>query len=276
MTSRARRCGYFTVLCAAAVAGIAAPAHAQAKLDIHYNVTFAGISIGQADWSATIGADRYTTTGSGGATGLIKVLASGTAEMSSQGAIKDVKPVPPDSVGKMIRDDGTAETKVTFTDGNVTELKLAAPPAPDRVPLAEKDKQGVIDPLSALLVPIAAGGLDAKACERTLPMFDGQHRFDLTLTFKRMDQVKAERGYQGPSAVCAVTFHPIAGHRASSTLTKYMSEGREMEMWLVPVAGVKLAAPFRLTVGSMIGNLTIDAKRFDAGAVAADGGSVKK
>ena len=37
-------------------------------------------------------------------------------------------------------------------------------------------------------------------------------RYDLQLAFKRMDKVKAEKGYQGPVVVCAVYFTPIAGY----------------------------------------------------------------
>jgi len=45
-----------------------------------------------------------------------------------------------------------------------------------------------------------------------------------------MDKVTAEKGYAGPVVVCSVSYEPIAGHRASTPLVKYLSEGRELEM----------------------------------------------
>jgi phosphoenolpyruvate carboxylase len=42
--------------------------------------------------------------------------------------------------------------------------------------------------------------------------------------------------------VCSVSYEPIAGHRPSTPLVKYLSEGREMEMALAPVAGTRLLA----------------------------------
>ena len=66
--------------------------------------------------------------------------------------------------------------------------------------------------------------------------------------------------------VCSVTYEPIAGHRSSTALVKYLSEGREMEMALAPVAGTRLLVPFRVSVVSMLANLVIEAKRFEATA----------
>jgi CheY-like chemotaxis protein len=46
----------------------------------------------------------------------------------------------------------------------------------------------------------------------------------------------------------------------SIPLVKYLSEGREM------IAGTRLLAPFRLSVVSMLANLTIEANRFETTA----------
>jgi hypothetical protein len=53
---------------------------------------------------------------------------------------------------------------------------------------------------------------------------------------------------------------------ASNTLVKYVSEGREMEIALAPIAGTRWLAPFRLSIGSTLANLVIEANRFEANA----------
>jgi hypothetical protein len=63
-----------------------------------------------------------------------------------------------------------------------------------------------------------------------------------------------------------VRYKPIGGHVASNALVKYLSEDREMEIVLAPVAGTRLLAPFRLSVVSMLANLVIEASRFEATA----------
>jgi len=102
------------------------------------------------------------------------------------------------------------------------------------------------------------------ACERVLVLFDGRRRYDLKLAFKRMEGVKADKGYAGPVVVCSLAFQPLGGYRASSSLMKFLSEGREMELALAPIAGTRLLAPFRVTVTHMLGNLVVQANRFEA------------
>jgi hypothetical protein len=57
--------------------------------------------------------------------------------------------------------------------------------------------------------------------------------------------------------MCSVSYEPIAGHRANIPLVKYLSEGREIEIALAPIAGTRLLAPFRLSVASTLANLMI-------------------
>jgi hypothetical protein len=142
------------------------------------------------------------------------------------------------------------------------------PPKSDRVPVTQANRQGIVDPLTAMLFSAAAAGkgLSQDVCRHTLPIFDGQQRYDLKLAFKRMDKVTAEKGYAGPVVVCSVSYEPIAGHRASTPLVKYLSEGREMELALAPVAGTRLLAPFRMLVVSALANLVIEANQFEATA----------
>jgi hypothetical protein len=134
------------------------------------------------------------------------------------------------------------------------------------VPVTNSNRQGIVDPLTAMLFSAAAAGegLSPEACRHTLPIFDGHHRYDLKLAFKRMDKVTAEKGYAGSVVVCSVGYEPIAGHRPSTPLVKYLSEGREMEIALAPLVGMRLLAPFRVTVVIMLATLMIEANQFEA------------
>ena len=53
-------------------------------------------------------------------------------------------------------------------------------------------------------------------------MFDGRVRYDLRSEFKRMETVKADRGYAGPAVVCAVYFTPISGYVPDRPAIKYL------------------------------------------------------
>ena len=157
---------------------------------------------------------------------------------------------------------------MVLDEGRVKELTATPTPSLDRVPVTETNRQAIVDPLTAMLfsAAVTGDGLSQGACRHTLPIFDGHQRYDLKLAFKRMDKVTAEKGYTGPVVVCSVTYEPIAGHRASTPVVKYLSEGREMEIALAPVAGTRLLVPFRVSVVSMLANLVIEANRFEATA----------
>jgi hypothetical protein len=155
---------------------------------------------------------------------------------------------------------------MVLDEGSVKELAAVPPPSRDLVPVTEANRQGIVDPLTAMLFSAAAAGegLPQEACRHTLPIFDGRQRYDLKFAFKRMDKVAAEKGFAGPVVVCSVRYEPVAGHRASTPPVKYLSEGREMEIALAPIAGTRLLAPLRVSVASMLADLVIEANRFEA------------
>lgn len=241
-------------------------AQAQAKLDAAYSITLARFPIGTATASAEIGDGRYSITTSGRASGVMRILTSGEGTLATSGELHDGRPAPSEFTARTTTDDDTLDVKLAFEGGNVRTLTASAPPpSPDRIALTEAHRQGVVDPLTALLIPAGDSGSPASqaACDRTLPVFDGRRRFDLKLTFKRMDNVKADKGYAGPAVVCAVTFQPVAGHRTSSPMIKYLADGRDIEIAFAPAAGMGMLAPFRLSVSNMLGNLTVQATRFE-------------
>src|SRR5215472_8032174 len=241
-------------------------AHAEGNLDASYTISFARIPVGEITATAVIGDSEYAMSARARAGGVLKaLLVDGEASFSTQGTIKSGHPVPTTFTSKIVSNTETSDVTMVLDEGNVKELAATPPPSSDRVPVTNSNRQGIVDPLTALLFSAAAAGegLSPEACRRTLPIFDGHQRYDLKLAFKRMDKVTAEKGYAGPVVVCSVNYEPIAGHRAYP-LVKYLSEGREMEIALAPLAGTRLLAPFRVSVVSTLANLMVEANRFEA------------
>ena len=244
-------------------------AHAEGKLDASYTISFARIRVGDISATGVFGESEYVISARGRAGGIMKVLVDGEASFSTRGTVKDGYPVPTTFTSKIVSDAETSDVTMVLDEGSVKELAAAAPTKSDRVPVTQANRQGIVDPLTAMLFSAAAAGegLHRDVCRHTLPIFDGQQRYDLKLAFKRMDKVAAEKGYAGPVVVCSVSYEPIAGHRAYP-LVKYLSEGREKEMALAPVAGTRLLAPFRMLVVSALVNLVIEANQFEVTAQA--------
>jgi hypothetical protein len=241
-------------------------AQGEGNLDASYTISFARIPVGEITATAVFGQNEYAMSARARAGGVLKaLLVDGEASFSTQGTIKGGHPVPTTFTSKIVSNTETSDVTMVLDEGNVKELAATPPPSSDRVPVTNSNRQGIVDPLTAMMFSAAAAGegLSQEACRHTLPVFDGNHRYDLKLAFKRMDKVTAEKGYAGPVVVCSVGYEPIAGHRPSTPLVKYLSEGREMEIALAPIAGTRLLAPFRLSVVSTLANLMIEAARFE-------------
>ena len=117
------------------------------------------------------------------------------------------------------------------------------------------------DPISAVMMP-SAGPLGPDACARKLSVFDGRMRYDLQFSFKKMEPVITNAGYQGPAAVCAIRFAPIAGHIPERPAIKYLTELTTMEVWLAPVGGTGLVVPWRVVIPTPYGTGVLQAGTF--------------
>lgn len=134
----------------------------------------------------------------------------------------------------------------------------------DRVPLTDANKHGVIDPVSGMLMRTPGNGnpLSPEACQRTIPVFDGRMRFDLKMSFRRMDVVRAQKGYQGPAVVCSIVFVPVAGYVPSRPAVKYLAAQQDVEVYLAPVMGTRVLVPFKVTIPTPLGRGVVEATQF--------------
>jgi hypothetical protein len=89
-------------------------------------------------------------------------------------------------------------------------------------------------------------------------------RYDLRFAYKRLEKVRSEKGYQGPVVVCAVYFVPLAGHVPDRAAIKYMTELRDAEVALAPVAGTRLMVPYRVSLPTPLGTGVLQATQFSS------------
>jgi len=251
-------------VCALLMAG---SAHAQGTVGAHYTISMTGVTIGEIVWKIGIGDTLYTTSATGKASGVLSVLMSGEGGVVAQGNIVAGRLEPTSFTSAITDEDGTIKLEMTFADGVASERITPQPPAhPDRLPVIDADRRGVADPLSAVLIVTKLGGgvLAASDCNRTLKIFDGRRRYNLVLSYARMDKVALKRGYSGAILVCSVVLQPIAGYRANSMIVKYVAGRRNMELWFAPIAGTSVMGPVRVLMPTLIGTLKIEADQFEA------------
>ncbi len=61
---------------------------------------------------------------------------------------------------------------------------------------------------------------------------------------------------------CAARYVPVAGHRPDRESVQYMADNKRLEVWLAPVDGTDLFVPYRISIGTKIGDLIIIARDF--------------
>lgn len=254
------------VLPALAALGGGGPAAAQGRLEAHYTASIAGIPIGKGSWVVEIGQNHYSAAASGITTGLLRLFTGGKGTSAAHGTFTAGKPGSSLYASTIISRNKTDEIRLAITDGDVKTNKVDPPvdKDPERIPITDAQKRGIQDPMTASLVRVAGDGrlLAPETSNRRLQVFDGRLRYDLALDYKRMDRVKADKGYTGPVVVCSVKFLPIAGYIPSRRAIKYIREQRGIEVWLAPIAGTRVLVPFRAQSPTPIGEAVLEANQF--------------
>jgi uncharacterized protein DUF3108 len=227
------------------------------RLEAEYVVSIAGIPIGRGNWIIELSDDAYSAAASGTTTGIVRFFTGGRGTGTARGTISAGQPRPTSYGATLSYDRKIDDVQMTLTAGNVTDyvVEPPLPPIPDRIPVTDADRRGVLDPMTSMLNRVAGSDdpVSPEACNRKVAVFDGRVRYDLHSEFKRMETVKADRGYEGPAVVCAVYFTPIAGYVPGRPAIKYLVTLRDAEVWLAPIVGTRVVVPFRFSMPTPLG-----------------------
>lgn len=156
--------------------------------------------------------------------------------------------------------------RMAFDDGNVVMLSAipSAPVGGAMVPLKDSHTKSVLDPLTAILT--LSQTQSANPCGRTLPIFDGKQRFNLTFNFRRYEALPnaTDRGQRG--IVCQIKYKPLGGFVANSDTRKYAAENN-IEIAFRPVNDGSVMVPYRLSLPTLIGTARLDLRKLNVRAV---------
>jgi len=256
-------------VCVMALAGADHAAAAQVHLEAEYSATVAGLPIGHGSWVIEIADDQYTAVANGSTTGLLRIFTGARGTGASRGSFNGEQTLPTSYAATIdfdrIKYD---DVRMVLAGGNVKDFAVDPPlmPHPERIPVSDADRRGVVDPMSSTINRVGGNGdpVSPSACGRKVAVFDGRVRYDLRSEFKRIQMVKAERGYQGPVVVCTVYFEPISGYVPNRAVIRYLVELRDAEVWLAPISGTRVLVPFRFSMPTPLGMGVLQATQFVA------------
>jgi hypothetical protein len=242
------------------------PAAAQGKLDARYTASLAGIPIGRGAWVIDISNGKYIAAASGMTVGLVRLFASGQGSGAARGSVRNGNLNPSTYASSIIYDQRSEDLRIVLRNGSVKDVSISPqpPPHPDRIPVPDAHRRGVVDPMTAALIRVSGRGdpVSAEACQRTIAIFDGRMRYDLKLSFKRFESVRAHRGYQGPVVVCAVQFLPMSGYVPHRHSIIYLRRLHDAEVWLAPVTGTRVLVPYKFLLPTPVGLGVLEATQF--------------
>ena len=266
--SVSRRARHFLIALAFLASGAAA---ARAETwRATYSVSLLGLPIGTAGAVGDFSRTGYRIEANAKLSGLATLVSNSKGVVTGSGAIVEGHILPATYAVTAANSTMTRTMRMSLAGSAVTGVDISPPfeDKPDRIPLRDQDKRGVLDPVGAFIVSVPGADplIGPAACNRTIPVFDGYTRFDVRLAYVGQRRVETT-GYTGPVAVCTVRYVPIAGHRANRPGTKFMAENKNMELWLAPVESARVLLPYRISVRTMIGTTVIEASEFSVQAV---------
>lgn len=230
-----------------------------ASVDAGYRVTLNGFDLGTFSFKSNVGSSNYTLHTHVELSALLGVFRwKGITQVS--GSIDAKRPSPTDfrfDYESSVRNGSVIMGFDANNVDHVTVLPVVREPA-DMVPLERKHLSNVLDPLSAILVLTHS---DAKTpCGRTIGIFDGKQRFNISLHDARRVRLPGPR--EETAVVCRVKYTPLSGYRANAE-TRDLSQTNAIEITFRLVPAAKLMVPQSVTVPTGAGTARIDLERIN-------------
>ncbi|MEM7546085.1 MAG: hypothetical protein AAF367_11165 [Pseudomonadota bacterium] len=236
-----------------ACAALLIPLSSQADQDaLHeYDVSIAGIGIGDASLDFTQSSNSYAATLLGGFRFLFW---TGNAEARSEGVRSETGLLPLAYRSRFKSPSRVFSTEIDF-EGNAaarsdwnTEPPLDPEEFGERWPITKADLVGAKDPIASFIIPANSG---AEACSRSVKVFSGVVRFDVKLT----------AGEAEPDGVtpCIGAYQPVSGHRVESDeVDRLRDAGLTLSVFEIAPG---LWAPDRLGFKTSLGTLALERRR---------------
>jgi hypothetical protein len=233
-----------------------------------YHVDLGNFNLGDFRLTTVLRGSDYEMRGEGRFSLLGGLLYDWHATTASKGRVTGMGPEPATYAVTYDGGNESQQFRVIFDGGAVTKVSMApiSKPSPHVIPITKEQLEGVLDPVTAIFLYARSENPngDLKVCDHTVPVFDGEQRFDLVLKPKRTAKLQkdASTGYSGFAAVCRVKFNPISGYRPDDPDIRLMSQTNEIEVWLVSLPGTAMYVPYRIVLPTLAGYASATSSSF--------------
>ncbi|GAB2177270.1 DUF3108 domain-containing protein [Dongia sp. agr-C8] len=241
--------------------------------DLKYEVYVGGLHIYSLDVEMVLQSGRYRLSARGGTQGMVGMVYTWDTNLVADGLDQDGRVEALRFHSQTQWQSRRRTVELGFGADGRYALRQDPPPEPDpdiEGGLPQALPAGIVDPLS---FAISAARLLAKTgrCDQTVPVFDGQRRFNVIVTQLGAATLQPNRYsiYQGPAMRCGLGIERISGFRKSLRAKREQEErSTPPTIWVAQVRPELPPIPVRydgeIALGKIVVHLT-DA-RFRSGS----------
>ncbi len=227
-----------------------------------FGLYYLGLPIARIDIDSRFDRDSYVIDGKVASAGLGAFFYDTRGTLKATGRVKGR--LEPETFRADYRyDDEPTLVDIRFAGGDVVKV-VNEPPLKKRrknwVPIGPDDLKSTVDPIAATLVK--ADRLE-DVCKGGARMFDGELRADLSLSFVKTGRMSVD-GFEGPTVTCLLKFTPRAGYRKGRRALEYLRTKSRIVVTFAQIGQTGVYAPVHATIGTQIGTITVQARRFAA------------
>ncbi|MBX3445153.1 MAG: DUF3108 domain-containing protein [Parvibaculaceae bacterium] len=224
------------------------------NISADYTIYIGGFMAAEGSIDAALTDDGYFVKSHLGIAGMPARFYNAKWNMTSEGELAE-SGLRPSRFAFVSDEKGTVKHREITYDASGLPTPVFDPPEEDLEEVLPFERRNAVDPVSALLLPVAAGG---NPCDRRIPVFDGKRRYDLQLSYDREDQVTTRNeGYSGNAIVCSVHVNPRTGMRKGK-FTTMLQQRDNTQIWLAEIEGEDLYIPVRIQLRTPIGAAVMD------------------
>jgi hypothetical protein len=233
------------------------------RIAVSYRVDLDNFNLGNFRFNASLNGSDYRVQGAGHFSILGGLLYDLQTTTASSGKVTGAGPEPAAYMLSYAGGGDSGQLRMSFDSGAITTLSIIPRKErdPREIPVTKNQLAGVLDPIAAAFFLARSNDPtgDLKVCDQTVPVFDGEWRYDLVLAPKRKAAVRkqATTGYASYAVVCKVRFKPISGYAPDDPNIKVMSYTDDIEVWLVPLSGTDMYVPYHLQLPTDSGLLSV-------------------
>ena len=233
------------------------------RIVVGYRIDLDNFNLGSFRFTASLNGSDYRVQGAGHFSILGGLLYDLRTTTASSGKVTSAGPEPAAYMLSYAGGGDSGQLRMTFDTGAITTLSIIPRRErdPREIPVTKNQLAGVLDPIAAAFFRARSNDPtgDLKVCDQTVPVFDGEWRYDLVLAPKRKAAIRKQvtTGYASYAVVCKVRFKPISGYAPDDPNIKVMSYTNDIEVWLVPLSGTDMYVPYHLRLPTNSGLITV-------------------